>query len=156
MVAGVRRIVAGAAEAGDARLVERIVQSAYPGDVDRNAVEPLLAACDGAARGGEDILAFEIGPRIVGLEDHRAEGCAGRVETERIVYPDKKAADIRRQRGRTSGSAVGVEIAGIAAGDLGGKHAGALRRIGARGRVVGRCAPLERDDLLLLRSTWSC
>jgi hypothetical protein len=49
MVTGVGRIVTRAAEPADTGPVEHVVRSVYAGDIDRSAVEELLAARDGAA-----------------------------------------------------------------------------------------------------------
>ena len=65
MVAGTGRIMAGAAESGNTRQVEQIIQPIHPGDIDRNAVEDLLTAGDGAARRNGTVLTAKIGPGIV-------------------------------------------------------------------------------------------
>src|SRR2546423_181519 len=50
MVAGVWRVVASAAEARDAFLIECVVQSGHAGDVDIGVVEQLLSARSHCAR----------------------------------------------------------------------------------------------------------
>src|SRR6516162_8983268 len=103
MVPDIGRIVTGAAGPGNTGLVEQIIQPPNSGDVDRNAVENLLAAGDGLPRGDRTAaLSVKIGPGIVNIEYHRIESCAIRVRAKRIVDTNKKLGNARGQRGRTT------------------------------------------------------
>src|SRR6516165_2761399 len=161
MVPDIGRIVTRAAEPGNTGPVEHVVQSAHPGDVDRNTVEDLLAAGDGPPRGDRTAaLSVKIGPGIVNIEDHRIEDCIGRVEAKRVVAANKKLGNARGQRRRTAVGAGCGQLPSSVIMYLRGKYTGALRRIGARVRRICRrakCrrAAFKRDNLLLLVGTRS-
>ena len=163
MVPDIGRIVTRAAEPGNTRPVEHVVQSAHPGDIDQNTVEDVLAAGDSAARRNGAVLARPITlavlplarlvtlaailragigggrPGIVEVENHRIEGGTGGVEAKWIVGANKELGNSGGQRnGATIGAGVG-EPAGTVVVDLRGKDAGALRRAAREREVQGIC-----------------
>ncbi len=143
MVAGVGRVVARGAGAGDGGRAERVVEALHAGDVDGLRVEQRLAAghrapCDGDAA----VAAFGVGPARVGNVglpvrvqrhyDGREVGVRAVVAGQRIV--DAEVVHLVRQERRAAVRAVGGEAAGVVVAHL------------RRGE-----AHLERDDGLALR-----
>src|SRR4051794_24340329 len=122
MVPGIWRIVTCAAEPGDIGLVEQIIQSAHPSEIDRDAVEDVLATGDGAPRDNRTALAVKVGPGIVEVKDHWVELGTFRVQAERIVDADEETADVCRERDRAAISAASGERAGAVVVDLCGKN----------------------------------
>ena len=102
MIADVRRIMAGAAEPGNALLVEHIIQPSDTGDVDFHGIEQLLAPRDRLVRAGNDAVPAQPVPCIEQFEYFWGERCSGRVASERIVDPDEKLFQLPGERYRAA------------------------------------------------------
>src|SRR5690242_18116186 len=136
MVAGIGCVVASAAEPGNAGLIQNIVQTSHPGEIDRYRVEHLLAARNRAACRDLRAIAGEIGPGVKCPENCRVKSSAGRIEAERVVDADEKILKLLRQNPRTALSAVAIQIAGLDIEQLSGEYSRASRYVGARTRIV--------------------
>src|SRR6266436_4717371 len=102
MVPDIGRIVAGAAEAGDARLIERVIQPGNSGNVDLRAVEQLLAAGDRLTALTLWTMTVQLSPIAVEVEYIRAERRSSGVLAQWIVDPDEKLRHLSRKRNRAA------------------------------------------------------
>src|SRR3974390_2211559 len=129
MIAGIRRVGAGTAEPGNARLVEHVVETRHSGDVDAPGVEHLLAARDRLAILGLIASAAKAQPRPVEIEDVVVEVGVGK--KGRIIY--SLGEWLQRQCDRAAGRTGGMQIVDAIIENLSSGN-----------------AALERDNLILL------
>src|SRR5438876_301370 len=89
MIADVRLITAGAAEPGNASLVEHIIQPSDTGNVDFRGIEQLLTPRDRLARPTDTAVPVQLVPCIVQFECFWGEGCSGPIVSEGSLIPMK-------------------------------------------------------------------